>query len=144
MSGHGDENSIGIPRINRELRDLLSIAQTEMRPGFSRVDRFVDTVTERKIGAMQTFAAADVDHVRIGNGNSERADRAGRLIVENRLPGAAAIIGFENATINLRGVEDIRLRRYTADRASSSAAKRADISPAQCASEIVIDLRLGA
>ena len=92
MPGHRDEESIGIARIDRDLRDLLAVAQAEMRPGFARVGRFVDAVADGQIGPMQAFAAADIDDVRIRNRHRDRADGTGRLIVENRLPGAPVIV----------------------------------------------------
>ena len=63
MAGYRDENTIWIARVDRDLRNLLAVAQTQMRPGFSRVRRFVDTITHRKIGTLQAFAATYVDNV---------------------------------------------------------------------------------
>jgi len=65
VSGDGDEEPVGVARIDRELRNLLAVAQTEVRPGFARVSRLVDAVSDRQVWSMQTFAAADVDDVRI-------------------------------------------------------------------------------
>ena len=53
------------------------------------------------------------------------------LIVKNRLPCSSVIGCFENATIDLRHVKDIRLGRNAADRAGSPAAERSDVAPAQ-------------
>ena len=55
MSGHRHEQMIGIARIDRDLRDLLAVAQAEMRPGLARIGRFVDAVADRKIGPMQVL-----------------------------------------------------------------------------------------
>ena len=65
MSGSRDKDPVWITRIDRELRDLLSVTQSEMRPGLARVGGFVDAVTHGEVRPMQTFAAPDVDHVRI-------------------------------------------------------------------------------
>ena len=65
MPGDGDEQPISIARVDRELRDLLPITQSQMRPRFSRVSRFVDAVANGQIRTVQTFAAANVNHVRI-------------------------------------------------------------------------------
>ena len=46
------------------LRDLLRVAQPEMRPGLAGVGGLVDAVADREIGPLQAFAAADVDDVR--------------------------------------------------------------------------------
>src|SRR5207247_11132606 len=65
MPGDGDEQPLGIARVDRELRDLLPITQSQMRPRFSRVSRFVDAVANGQIRTVQTFAAPNVNHVRI-------------------------------------------------------------------------------
>src|SRR5256885_14731487 len=80
---------------------------------------------------MQSFAASHVNNVWIRNGNRDRADRRGRLIVKDRLPGPAEIGRFKNAAVHRRHVKNIRLRRNTRDRARPPAAVRADISPPQ-------------
>ena len=141
MSGHRDQQVIGVARIDRDLRDLLAVAQAEMRPGFARVGRFVDAVADREIGAMQSFAAPDVNDVRIRNRNRQRADRAGRLIIENRLPGAPVIGRLENAAIDLREIENVRLRRHAANRAHPSAAVRPDVAPMEEVREILLRRR---
>ena len=48
MPGDRYEQVIGIARIDRDLRDLLAVAQAEMRPAFARVGRFVDVRRRRK------------------------------------------------------------------------------------------------
>ena len=54
---------------------------------------------------MQPLAAPDVNDIRIRNRNRERTDRSGRLIVEDRVPGAAKIVAPENAAVYLREIE---------------------------------------
>ncbi len=53
-----------LPR-RADARDLLTIAQSEMRPRLSGISRFVNAVANRKIRAMQPFAAANANDVRI-------------------------------------------------------------------------------
>ena len=80
---------------------------------------------------MQTFAAPDVNHVRIRNRHRDRADRTRWLIIEDRLPRSPVIGRLEYAAVDLRHVKRVRLRRNAADRARSPAAKRSDVAPAQ-------------
>src|SRR5438477_3076496 len=82
---------------------------------------------------MQTFAAANVNDVRIGNRHRDGADRAGWLIVKNRLPCSSVIGGFENAAVDLRHVKDIWLGRNAGDGVCATTAKRANVTPPQCA-----------
>ena len=91
MAEHRDEDAVGIARIDGDLRDLLAVAQAEVRPGLAGVGGLVDAVADGEVGALQAFAAADVDDVRVRRRDRERADRAGRLVVEDRLPGAAVV-----------------------------------------------------
>ena len=64
MAEDGDEEAVRIVRIDGDRRDLLAVAQAEVRPGLAGVGRFVDAVAGGEVGALQAFAAADVDDVR--------------------------------------------------------------------------------
>src|SRR5205823_2900872 len=57
----GDENAIGIARVNGDGTDLLAVAQAEMLPGLAGVGGFVDAIAGREVGAAQSFAAADIN-----------------------------------------------------------------------------------
>ena len=74
MSGHCHEEPVGVPRIDRELRDLLPIAQAEMRPRLPCVRRLVNSIANREIRTVQSLAAADVDHLWVRERHRERAD----------------------------------------------------------------------
>src|SRR5205814_6021081 len=63
MTGYRNENAIGFFWIDRELRDLLTIAQSEMHPGLAGVDRFINAVPNRQVRAMQSFAASDINDI---------------------------------------------------------------------------------
>ena len=136
MPGHSHEKPVSIFWIDSQLRDLLTVAQSQMRPRLASISRFVNAIPDRKIGPMQSFTAADVNNVRICRRNRDRADRRRRLIVKNRLPCPAVVGGFKNAAVHRRHVEDIRLRRNACDRASAPTAMRSDVPPAQNGIEI--------
>src|SRR5205823_3427662 len=76
----GDEEAVRIVRVDGDGRDLLAIAQTEVRPRRAGVGGLVDAVAGGEVGALQPFAAADVEDVRIRRRDGDRADRAGRLL----------------------------------------------------------------
>src|SRR5262245_28618528 len=109
MPGHSHEKPVGIFRIDSQLRDLLTIAQSQMRPRLASISRFVNSVADRKIWPMQSFTAPDVNNIRIRSRNRDRTYRRRRLIVKNRLPRTAVVAGFKNAAVHGRHVEDIRL-----------------------------------
>ena len=80
---------------------------------------------------MQSFAAAYINDLRIGNRYRYCADGTGRLIVKNRLPCSPVIDRFENAAVDLRHVKDIWPRGNAGDCTSSTAAERSDVAPSQ-------------
>jgi hypothetical protein len=46
MTGYGHKDAVCIFWIDRQLRDLLTIAQSEMHPRFSGVSRFINAVAD--------------------------------------------------------------------------------------------------
>src|SRR5207248_8983152 len=86
MPGHGHEKSVGILWIHSQLRDLLTVAQSQMGPRLASIDRFVNSIADRKVRPMQSFTAAGVNDIRICRRNRNRADRRRRLIVKDWLP----------------------------------------------------------
>ena len=65
MTGDRDEKFVSVFGIDYQLRDLLTVAEPEMRPRLAGVSRFINAVADRKIRPVQSFAASDVDNVRI-------------------------------------------------------------------------------
>src|SRR5256885_1503086 len=116
-------------------RLLLAVRQTEVAPGPSRVFFFEGPGAHREVRALQPFAAADVDDVGIGWGDRERADRAGRLAVEQRRPGAPIIRGPPYAAVVDADVEEVGLTRHARPRHRATTAKRADRPPVELVEE---------
>src|SRR6185503_463532 len=69
MAQDRDEQTIGILRIDGDLRDLLAVAEAEARPRLARVGRLVDAVAGREVRTLQPFAAADINDVGVGRGH---------------------------------------------------------------------------
>ena len=130
MAGHRDQNVVRVARIDGDLRNLLAIAQAEVRPGLSRIRRFVNAVANGEVGPLKTFAACDVNDVRVGRRDGDGADGLRRLVVEDGRPGAAVVVRFPDAAVHLAHVKDIRLARHTRHGARSPAAMRANHAPA--------------
>ena len=57
MAEHGDEDAVRVARVDRDLRDLLPVAQAEVRPGGAGVARAVDAVAGGEVGTLQALAA---------------------------------------------------------------------------------------
>jgi hypothetical protein len=44
MTGNGHQNRVCVSRVNDDLRNLLAVTQTKVRPRLARVSRFVDAI----------------------------------------------------------------------------------------------------
>src|SRR5258708_3195211 len=133
MAFCSDEDAIRIFGIDEDGGDLLRVAQAEMLPGLAAVAGFVNAVAGREIWALETFAAPDVQNIGVGWRDGNRADRAGRLVVENGLPRVAGVGCPPNASVHCSHVEDIRLARDAGDGDGAAAAERPDAAPAHLA-----------
>src|SRR5581483_1699789 len=100
-----------------------------MGPGPPGVARLVDTVADGQIGTNDSGAGPDIDDVRIGRCDGDRANRARRLIVEYRLPRRTVVGGAPQAAVIESDVEQVRLGRHAGERTRAAAARRADLPP---------------
>src|SRR5215218_5287159 len=75
VTERGDVDDIGIGRVDAHLGDVAGFGQPEMRPGIAGVGRFVDAVAVGNVTANRCLTHSGVDHVRIGVGDGQRADR---------------------------------------------------------------------
>ena len=131
MAEHGGEDSIGIAGIDGERGNLLAIAQAEMSPGFSGVGGFINSVADGKVGAMQAFAAGDINNVGIGWSYGDGADRLRGFVIEDGIPGAAVVVGLPDSAVDLAHVENVWLAGNAGGGAGAASAKRADHAPVQ-------------
>src|SRR5262249_36954180 len=111
--------------------DLLRLVESDVRPALAAVGRLVHAVALRDVGAHVGFAGADVDHVRIRLRDRERADRADRLRVEDRLPRSSGVVRFPHSAVDAAEVEMLRLAWDSTDSEYAAAAKRADQPPVE-------------
>src|SRR5207248_5362853 len=78
---------VGIGRVHPHPRDLLRLGEPEGGPRLAAVSRFPDPVARGDIATDRVLAGADVDDVRIGLGDAERADGAAEVLVRHGHPG---------------------------------------------------------
>jgi len=135
VTEHRDEDPVRIVRVDDHSGDLLAVPQAELPPRPPGVGGLVDPVAHRQVGALQAFAAADIDNVGIGTGDGESADRAGRLSVEDRSPGAPVVGALPHAAVVDADIEDVRLTRHTGRPDGTAAAKRPNQAPVQAGEE---------
>src|SRR5512133_928319 len=108
-----------------------------MRPGFSGICRFVNSISHREIRPLQSLAAGDVNNIRIGWRYGNRANRLGRLIVENRIPSSPIVVRLPYAPVHRADVEHIRLTRNARNRAGASSAEWSHHAPAHFWSRVI-------
>ncbi len=123
------EYPVWIVRVDVDHRDHLRVAQAEMRPRPAGVGRLVDAVADGQVGPNDARAGADVDDVRIRRRDGDRADRSGRLVVEERPPRRPVVGGAPHAAVVETDVEDVRLARHAVKRPGAARARRADLAP---------------
>ena len=84
-------HDVGVARVDDEARDLLAVREADVHPVLAGVDRLVDAVADGRVVAGIALARAGVDHIGIGRGDGDGANRHHRLVVEDGLPRDAAI-----------------------------------------------------
>ena len=127
----GDEEAVGIARVDEDGGDLLGVAESEVTPGLAGVGGLVHAVADGEIGALESFAAAHVDGVGVGGGEGDGADGAGGLVVEDGLPGAAEVVGLPDAAVVDADVEDVGLGGDAGGADGAAAAVGSDVAPAE-------------
>ena len=124
-------DDVRIARIDQHAPDLLRVGEADMGPGLAAVGGLVHAVPLGDVGAHVGLAAPDVDHPWVGGRDGQRADRADRLRIEDRLPGAAGVAGLPHAAVDAAEVEMLRLLRHAGHRQHAPAAERAEQAPVQ-------------
>ena len=58
MAEHGNEDAVRVPRVNRQIRDLLPVAQSQMTPRAAGIGGSIDPIAYGEIGAVQSFTTS--------------------------------------------------------------------------------------
>ena len=86
---------VGVLRMDGQAGDVARVVQAQVGEALAGVGRLVDPVSPAGRVAPVPLAAADVDDDRVRGRDRDTADRQGRLIVEDRLEGRAAVLRLE-------------------------------------------------
>src|SRR5262249_979346 len=78
---------------------------------------------------VQSFAACDIDDIRVRRRHRNRSNRLCWLVLKNRIPSAPIVIALPDAPIDRAHVEHIRLARYSGYRPGTPASNRTDHAP---------------
>jgi hypothetical protein len=139
MAQHGHEESIGILRIDFDLRNLLAITEPQVCPRLAGVRRLVDAVAHRQIGPLQALAAPHIDDVGIGRRDGDPPNRSGGLVLEDRRPRAAGVGRFPHAAVHHADVEGVRLTRHAGHSFGAAGTQGPDVPPAHFRVEVGAD-----
>ena len=101
---------VRIARMDQNAPDVLRPLQPHVLPAPPAVGRLVDAVAPAGGLAVLRLAGADPHEVRVRLVEGDIADRTGRLVVEERRPGGAVVLGLPDAAGAGGDVEDLRLR----------------------------------
>jgi hypothetical protein len=124
--------------------DALGLLQSQVGPGAAAVQGAVDAVPHRGAVPGVPLAGADPDDVRGGLVDGHGADGGHRLIVEDRLPGEAAVDRLPDASGGGAHVDDFRVGGHRVHGGHPAAhAGRADGAGLHARQEIRIDGGIG-
>src|SRR5437899_1586925 len=129
MAEGSDEGDIRIRGMDDDGADVAGVLQADVVPSLAAVVRTIDAIAERDVAANAGFAAADVNHIGIGIGDSDGTDGRGSLLLKKGIPGVASIRGLPDAACDSAKIESVRLARHTGDGQRASATEGADEAP---------------
>ena len=129
MPDRGDEQSIGIVRIDRDLPDVLRVLETDVRPRAAGIGRLVHAVSIADRITQRALATADVHGVGRRWCHRDGADGRDGLRIEDRLPGPAAVDRLPHAAIHRTEIELVRTSTHTSRGRDAAPAKGTEQAP---------------
>src|SRR5258707_7054807 len=102
-----------------------------MRPGLAGVGGFVYAVADGEIGPVQPFTAPDINNVRVRRRYGNGPNRPRGLLVKNRCPGAAVVVGLPYSAVAHADIEDVGLAGHAGHCAGASTAEWTNAAPVQ-------------
>ena len=124
VADRGDEDHVGVLRIDHDARDLAGVTEAHELPRLAGIGREVHAAPVDDVVADVALARAHPDEVRVRRRERDRPDRGRRLVVEDRVPGVAPVGGLPHAARRRADVVDLRLAGNAGDRRDSAAADR--------------------
>ena len=127
----GGEHHVGVAGIDPQAADVAAGGEPARLPGPAAVARAIDAVASGDVPAGGDLAGAHVEDGGIAGSHRQGADGGGRLVLEQRIPGAPGVGGLPDAAVGRAEVEGVRLPRDSSGAGAPPAAQRADETPAQ-------------
>jgi hypothetical protein len=86
VAEHANVHEVGICRVDDDVGDLPSVAESDECPRLSAVGRLPHAIAVRNVSADRKLAAADVDDVRRRRCDFDGTDRPAEILVGDRAP----------------------------------------------------------
>src|SRR5436853_3078473 len=125
MAEGRDASDIGILRVDDQRADLAGVPEADVAPGPAAVDRLVDAIAVRHVAARGRLPGADIDDVRIGGRDGERAHGRDRCSVGQRPPRGAPVRRLPDSPRDRTEIKGIGLAGNARDGERATAAKGA-------------------
>jgi len=116
--GHVDDIPVG--RMYQDLADVHRLLQADVLPVLAAVSGAVDSVAVGDAALAVVLARADPDDVGIGRIDGDAADGIAALVVEDRLPRDARVVGLPDIPRADRDVPVVGIARVDGDVADAS------------------------
>ena len=129
MPKSGDEDNVGIVWMDDERANLAGIAQSDIFPVLSCVDRLVNAGPIGRVSANGGFTSANINGVVVGRRACYCANGGNILLIKKRRPIRSAVHGFPNPARDGAEVPGVWLVAHAFDRKCASATERSDLSP---------------
>src|SRR6267378_2743618 len=126
-----------------DLADVARVLQSNVIPGLAAVVRTIDASAEGDVAANAGFAGADINYIGTGVGDRDAADGGGGLLIEEGIPGNAAVRSLPNAAGGGAKIVSVRLAWNTSYGKGPATTEWADEAPFHSAVDLRID-RAGA
>src|SRR5581483_2718163 len=97
MPGGTNQHAISVFRIDKNLRNVLGVVQTDVVPVFAAIGRLIHTVSNRNTVAHPGFSGADPNVFGIRGIDGNRPDRLHSLAIEHGLESCATVDRFPDS-----------------------------------------------
>ena len=110
-----DVDNVRVAGIDEDVLNVLGVLEPHPLPRLARVGGLVDAVAEGDAPLVVVLAGAEPDDVRVLRVDGHRAERIGAVLVEDRRPGIAAVLGLPQIARGRSDVPDAGILRVDGD-----------------------------
>src|SRR6185437_10133827 len=139
IAKRGDEDDVGVGRIDKNAVDLHSVLEADVLPGPAGIGGLPHAIAE---AAADGVASAGINDIGIGGSDLDGADAIdARLLIEDGKPHHAGTGSFPDAAQGRADVEHSGAAADTGHGRDASAVEWTDVTPLEACIEVRVDLR---